>query len=294
MRELTSEDLPRLARRKVDAHKGSAGNVLVVAGSYGMAGAAYLAAARALASGAGYVRMACPEEIYPILAVLVPTAVFLPLAGAGDGRVKPDQYGRIEEAAGVSDSAVVGCGLGESDAAAEFFEKVMDRIELPSVIDASGLALLSRRRGMLGSLPAGSVLTPHPGEMARLLEVGVRDVLGDRAGAVLELSQHSGCVTVLKGARTLVCDSRRIYENTSGNAGMASAGTGDVLSGVIASLRAQGMEAFEAACLGVYIHGKAGDAAAAQKGRALTAQDLLACLPEALLSHEGGRFEHGG
>ena len=293
MKHLGSLDLVPLPRRPLDAHKGSAGKVLVVAGSWGMAGAAYLAAAGALSSGAGYVRVACPESIYSILATLVPTAVFVPLACGQDRQVEPGEYARVIEAAGLSDAAVIGCGLGETSAAQEFFAGVIAEIAIPCVIDASALTLLSRRRDLIGRLPGGSVLTPHPAEMSRLLDIPAGRVLADRAEAVRRLAELSGSAAVLKGARTLVCDGERIYENTSGNAGMASAGTGDVLSGVVASLAAQGASAFDAACLGIYIHGKAGDLAAARKGRALTAEDLAGCLPAALLAHEGGRFERG-
>jgi len=291
MKRLTSLDLPRMPPRPLDAHKGSAGNVLVVAGSYGMAGAAYLAAAGALASGAGYVRMACPESVYPILAVLCPTVVFSPLACRADGQVEPGEYERVLEASGSSDAAVLGCGLGTTEAAADFFSGVITNIDLPCVIDASALTLLSGRRDLMGRLGGRHVLTPHPGEMARLLDLEVGGVLADRAGAVRRLWEAAGSVAVLKGARTLVCDGTRIYENTSGNAGLASAGSGDVLSGAIASLVAQGLGAFDAACLGVYVHGKAGDAAAGVSGRALAPTDIVARLPAALLRLEGGRFE---
>lgn len=293
MKHLTSLDLAPLPRRPLDAHKGSAGKVLVVAGSWGMAGAAYLGAAGALSSGAGYVRVACPESIYSILATLAPTAVFLPLACGEDHQVEPREYTRVVEAARLSDVAAIGCGLGETSDTQEFFAGVIAEIAIPCVIDASALTLLSRRRDLIDRLPDGSVLTPHPAEMARLLEIPARRVLADRAEAVRRLADISGSVAVLKGARTLVCDGERIYENTSGNAGMASAGTGDVLAGVVASLAAQGASAFDAACRGVYIHGKAGDLAAAQKGRALGGEDLAAALPAALLAHEGGRFEGG-
>lgn len=294
LKHLTSLDLPRLPKRAIDAHKGSAGSVLVVAGSWGMAGAAYLSAAGALRSGAGYVRVACPESVYPILAGLAPCAVFVPLATSNDRLVLPGESAKVLRAAGFSRAAVIGPGLGETAAAAELVSATLAGISIPCVIDASALGFLAVRRDLMKGLPGGSVLTPHPGEMARLLGTSIAEVVSDRVAAVSLLSQTSGAVSVLKGARTLVADTNRVYENTSGNAGMASAGSGDVLSGVIASFMAQGLGAFEAACLGVYLHGKAGDLAMGAGGRAVGAEDIAGRLPLAIAAWEGGSFEAGG
>lgn len=294
MKRLRSAELPRLPKRALDAHKGSAGRVLVVGGSWGMAGAAWLAAAGAVKSGAGYVRVACPESIYPMLAVLAPWAVFVPLRCGDDGGVLPGEYARALDAAESSGAAVFGPGMGESAGAGELFAGVLGGISIPSVIDASALFHLSGRGELLGSLPAGAVLTPHPGEMARLLGVSTKEVQSDREAAVAGLAERTGATAVLKGARTLVSDGERFYENTSGNAGMATAGSGDVLSGVVASFIAQGLGSFEAACLGVYLHGKAGDIAAAAKGRGLAADDIAEGLAGAVRAWEGGAFERGG
>lgn len=294
MKRLTSLDLPRLPKRPLDAHKGSAGRVLVVAGSYGMAGAAYLAAQGAYAAGAGYVRLACPESIYPIVASMAASVVFIPLECDGERQLIPGAAAKVRQAAAASDVAVIGPGLGESAAAKDFFRRVAADLEIPSVIDASGLALLALSRGGLTRLPKASILTPHPGEAAALLNTDTAAVQADREAAVTELSKRSGTVIVLKGQRTLVSDGDRVYENTSGNAGMACAGAGDVLSGAVAALRAQGMEAFDAASLAAFLHGKAGDIAARALGRSLTAEDILESLPEALWTYDRRRFERGG
>lgn len=290
---LFSPDLPRLPRRALDAHKNSAGSVLVVAGSYGMAGAAYLAAAGALRSGAGYVRVACPENVYPMLAVLLPSVVFVPLQCSHVGVVLPAEAVKVLDAASMSCSVIIGPGLGREAPLAEFLASVISGISIPMVVDADALYALSQNPALRAHLSGEDVVTPHVGEAARLLETGPGQVHFYRQSAVLELSKLTGAVSVLKGSRTLVSDGKRIYENTSGNAGMAMAGCGDVLAGVIAAFRAQELDAFDSACLAVYLHGRAGDRQAAKKGRALLAEDIVEELPAAILAYERGFFEKG-
>jgi NAD(P)H-hydrate epimerase len=161
------------------------------------------------------------------------------------------------------------------------------------VLDASALGLMAKSPALPGGAPRNWVITPHSGEAARLLQIDTDAVEADRPAAVAALHARSGAVAVLKGARSLVCDGSRLYENTSGNAGMAKAGSGDVLAGIIGSLLAQGLQAFEAAALGVYIQGRAGDIAAKTRGRGLTAPDIADSLPAAILDYEGGTFEKG-
>ena len=291
MKILLSCHLPPLPKRPIDAHKTSAGSVCVIAGSYGMAGAAYLAAVAALRSGAGYVRMVCPDRIYPILAGLVPSAVFVPLDSLEDGKYPPAEIERAIAAIELCTAAVVGPGLGESPAAQALFAGITARVFKPMVLDASALGLMAKSAAPRGNAPRNWVITPHSGEAARLLQIDTDAVEADRPAAVAALRARSGAVAVLKGARSLVCDGSRLYENTSGNAGMATAGSGDVLAGVIGAFLAQGLQAFEAAALGVYIHGRAGDIAATTLGRGLTAPDIADSLPSAILDYEGGIFE---
>jgi NAD(P)H-hydrate epimerase len=292
LKPLFSPSLPPLPKRPLDAHKTSVGSVCVVAGSYGMAGAAALAANAALAAGAGYVRVVCPARVYPILAVLVPSAVFTPLEDAA-GSYPPAEIEKALSAAGASSACAIGPGLGESRAAQQLFFAVLAAFQKPLVIDASALNLLAGDPGRLGAGRANCVLTPHPGEAARLLGLDPQAVQSDRPAVAARLAAAFGCVAVLKGARTLVADAVRLFENTSGNAGMAKAGSGDVLAGAIAALLAQGLSSFDAACLGVYLHGKAGDRAARALGAGLSAGDLLASLPAAILAYEGRLFEKG-
>jgi hydroxyethylthiazole kinase-like uncharacterized protein yjeF len=293
LKVLTSADLPRLPKRPVDAFKTSVGSVLVVAGSYGMAGAAYLTAISALRAGAGYVRVATPKSVYPILATLVPSAVFIPLDCTDEQIVKASEVDKVLKEADHAKVAVMGPGWGDRPEAAKLFYALMEDLRIPKVLDANALGLLGRRRDLFARLTPGDVLTPHPGEMGDLLGLTAADVQQDRLGSVTKLAELTGAVSVLKGAKTLVCDGKRLYRNTSGNAGMAKAGTGDVLSGVVGALMAQGLGSFDSAILGVYIHGKAGDAAAGRLGRGLTADDVSAGIAGAIRRYERGRFEKG-
>lgn len=294
LKVLTSGDLPQLPKRPLNAFKTSVGSVLIVAGSYGMAGAAYLTAAATLAGGAGYVRVATPKSVYPILAQLVPSAVFIPLDCTDDGIVKASAYEKILKEYGPSKVAVVGPGFGDKPPAAELFYTLLEKLPIPKVLDANVLGLIGKRQDLFRLLTPADILTPHPGEAGDLLGIKGTEVQSDRRKAVTTIVERTGAICVLKGARTLVCDGKRLYTNTSGNAGMAKAGSGDVLSGVIAAFVAQDVAPFDAACLSVYIHGKAGDIAAGQKGRGMTAEDIIAALPLAISRYEGGIFERGG
>lgn len=259
-----------LPRRPADAHKGSCGTVLSVCGSKGMAGAAYFAAAAALRSGAGLVRAAADASIYPILATLLPEAVYL-LDADADTLCK-----QIERA----DAAVIGCGLGTDAARAALLPRLLDAAACPVVLDADGINLAAAHTDIAQRLSERCILTPHPAEMARLLQCSTEAVQSDRAAAVRQAAARFGCVAVLKGHHTLVADaSGRVVTNPTGNAGMASGGMGDVLAGIIASLAAQGLSPWDAACCGVWLHGAAGDAAAQKHSmRALLPRDVLQAL----------------
>jgi NAD(P)H-hydrate epimerase len=295
MQVIYSSGLPKLPKRAIDAHKSAAGSVCVIAGSYGMAGAAALTAGAALAAGAGYVKVACPAEIYPILAQLVPSAVFLPFpAGSGGDTAAgaSDSIERVLSLARTCNACVIGPGLGESPIASALVRGIAAKYDGPMVIDASALNVMGKETDLECCKVGSRVLTPHSGEAAKLLGKSSQEIQADRYGAAEAIARRFGCVAVLKGARTLVTDGRKLYENTSGNAGMAKAGTGDVLAGVIGAFAAQGLSAFDASCLGAYLHGKAGDVAARAKGRGLTATDLIADLPAAVVAYEGP-FERG-
>ena len=277
--------LPSLAPRRPDAHKGDYGRVFVVGGSTGMAGAPCLCGQAALRSGAGLVTVAVPESLYPIVAAKLTNCMTLPLPerdGGIDIAGDPEARHELDRA----DVVALGPGLGRSAGARESARRLASELSCAMVIDADGLNAFAGGNG-LSSPPSGPrVLTPHPGEMARLMGMKhAEEVQEDREEIASRAAVRFGAVVVLKGHRTVVTDGERLYVNTTGNPGMATGGTGDVLTGVVAGLLAQGLTPFDAAQLGVFIHGLAGDVACRGVGEvSLVATDLLDALPEAFLT----------
>ncbi len=283
-----SELAARLRRRSHAAHKGNCGHVLVLGGAAGFSGAPALTAAGALRAGAGLVSAAVPACAQAALASLAPEAMAHVLAAPG-GFLSPDAVRRWSRSLADFDVTVAGPGLTVRPETRTLVRDLLalrlDRL----LLDADGLNVLA---GWAGSqpmelpavAPGGVILTPHPGEAARLLGVAIAEVQADRCGAVRRIADRTGAVVVLKGAGTLVCTPGGTPElNLTGNAGMATGGTGDVLAGVIAGLWAGGLNARDAAAVGVYLHGTAGDLAAWHGApEALVAHDLLASLGEAL------------
>ena len=268
-----------------------------------MIGAPSLTANAALRSGAGLVTIACPESIQLAAATLCPCATSIPLPENAQSMIAPtgarkefDRLGLFKKANAPSVVAA-GPGLGTGGAAfnktwCELIQTFSDRADIPIVLDADALnamaPLVSRgKRPTKSAVPHRTVITPHPGEMARLHNVATADVQRNRERIAVDtarrLSETAQVTVVLKGAGTIVTDGRRLFINKTGNAGMATGGTGDVLTGIIAALIGQGLSDFDAAALGVHVHGHAGDLAARILGQtSLTATDLLAYLPRAL------------
>jgi len=275
-------EIPKPPTRPADAHKGTAGLVLVVAGSRGMAGAAALTGNAALRGGAGLVRIATPDAALDTVAALAPCCTTAPLPDDG-ACVKPRAAGRILELADEQHVLAMGPGLGQTLGVKSVVRAVLAALKIPVVLDADALNVLAgSAEESLAKARVPLLLTPHPGEAARLLGTSARDVQTDRRGAAAQLARL-GAVAVLKGAGTVVCDGRHLYVNETGNPGMATAGSGDVLTGLMAALVASGMEPFDAAVLAVWAHGRAGDLAAERLGvLGLTALDVLRCVPEAL------------
>jgi NAD(P)H-hydrate epimerase len=280
------ETIPILGPRPRDSNKGRYGHVLVIAGSRGMAGAAALCGAAALRSGAGLVRVASPEEVQPTVASYEPCYMTYPLPGDRDGRISfeaalPTLKRLLEPATVVA----VGPGLGQSDDTRRLLRFLITETSKTLVIDADGLNALVGQTELLATLTRPAVLTPHPGEFARLSGLPIETIQSDRvarAAAMAGLAEP--LVVVLKGAGSIVTDGTRYYVNTTGNPGMATAGSGDVLTGVIAALLAQKLPAFEAAQLGVFIHGVAGDIARDQSGETgMIAGDIVDSLPDAFV-----------
>ncbi|MEK6572868.1 MAG: NAD(P)H-hydrate dehydratase [Chloroflexota bacterium] len=272
-----------LPKRSRDAHKYDFGRLLVVAGSKNFTGAAHLVGAAAIRSGAGLVTMAVPDPIHSILAGGLSEATWLPL---------PDSNGFIAESAAEKvmpvlskcNAIVIGPGWGTEETTREFLRGLVRAIhESPLLADADGLRLLAQIEGWPDLLPKPSVLTPHPGEMSALTGLDTKTIQADRLGAARKFSAQWGHVVLLKGAFTVVAapDGRAVIEPFATPA-LAKAGSGDVLSGIIGSLLAQGVEPFDAAVAGAFIHGRAGEIAAETLGTttSVAAGDLAAALPK--------------
>ena len=281
---LSSGDVRDLvAPRAPDSHKGDFGRVTLVAGSRGKTGAAHLAAAGALRSGAGLVTVATPASVLPIVASMAPEYMTEPLPEGPDGRVVAEAVGRVTRL----QHDVIGCGpgLGRGAAVAEFVKGLLDQASVPLVLDADALTVLADDPGrLIGSDDRDVILTSHPGEMARLVGCSPDEVQAHRIDIARDFSTTHHVYVVLKGHRTIIATpDGRVFINPTGNAGMATGGTGDVLTGMVAAWLAQLLDA-EAACrLAVFLHGAAGDLAAAQVGQAaMTASDVLAHFGNAL------------
>ena len=277
----------RLPARPADAHKGAFGHALVVAGSRNYVGAASLASQAAVRVGAGLVTLASPRSVYPIAAGKVTEAIHLPLPEDEEGRIHLDAAKVIGDSAARYTAVLAGCGLGWSRATVGFVEELLlgDAVRgIPLIVDADGLNNLSQAPDWWQRLGSQVVLTPHPGEMATLTGQAISEVQSDRLAHVREWSSRWGVTVTLKGAYTLVAEpGGPVRVSPFANPGLASGGTGDVLSGIIVGLMAQGLAPGDAAACGVYLHGLAGEAAVERKGNAgTTATDLLELLPETI------------
>jgi len=277
--------LPTLPRRDADAHKGDFGRVLVVAGSRGMAGAAALCGSAALRGGAGLVTVACPESAWAVIGAINPCLMTLPVAEE-QGRLAAAAFAAIRDEARMADVIAVGPGLGRSPGVSHVVTELLRCTDKPIVLDADGLNALGSPPEALRHNRGPRVLTPHPGELARLIATNSAVVQTRRAELTRDFARRFGVVLVLKGHRTLVQFGDELFTNSTGNPGMATGGSGDVLTGLIAALIGQRLRPFDAAVLGVYLHGLAGDLAREVLGEAsLTAADLLDYLPKAFLRH---------
>ncbi len=272
------EQPPMLPKRKPGSHKGMYGSVLIIAGSRGMAGAAALAGAGALRSGAGLVRVASPAEIQPTVASFEPSYMTYPLPQDEDGLIAFEKARSILQTKLVPGATVlaIGPGLGQSTDVGHLVRWALTSVALPTIFDADALNVLAGFLNELTGLDRPVILTPHPGEFARLTGKTVAEVQADREGLAASFAAKHGVIVVLKGQNTVVTDGTKIYVNNSGNPGMSTGGAGDVLTGVIAAMIGQGLPAFEAAALGTYAHGVAGDIARDNNGEVgLIAGDIV-------------------
>ncbi len=278
--------------RNADAHKGDAGRALIVGGALGMSGSICLACKAALASGAGLVAAAVPEKVLPIFAASVLEAVSHPLPNDENGHLLSRAADELDDLWKGVQAVALGPGLGRTPQAFEFARRVVRECPVALIVDADALHALPTIVDNVKARTAPTILTPHPGEMGVLMDSNARDVNDARFETVAACAEKYGAIVVLKGARSLVCDSSgEIWVNLTGNAGMATGGSGDVLTGTIAGLLAQLRDADAATKLGVYLHGMAGDIAARTLGNGLVAGDIVAGLPMALLEIKNREVE---
>jgi NAD(P)H-hydrate epimerase len=278
-----AEAVPLLPARPATGHKGTFGHLLVVAGSAGKAGAAAMTAEGGLRSGAGLVTVACPATVQTTLAIKLTEAMTEPLAEV-DGALSLQALAALRRLGEGKSALALGPGLGLHEETCALVRRLVRESSLPLVLDADGLNAIAGQTALLRERPAGSaVLTPHPGEMARLTGQTVAEVEADRVGIARQFARGHRVVLVLKGARTVIAlPDGRVRLNGSGNPGLASGGMGDVLTGLIGGLLAQGLAPAAAAVLGAYLHGRAADRLLAAMGDAgMVAGDLLRELPAA-------------
>ncbi len=278
----------RLLQRKPDAHKGDFGHILILAGSPRFSGAAVLCSEAALRTGAGLVTLGIPQSLNSAMIKIKPKeAMTLPLPETKEGTLSFAGYKKIEDFLKDVDVLAVGPGLGRDKSTQNLVRKLIMKRDEPLVIDADGLNAL---RGYLAKLQAPSsklqekILTPHPGEMAGLLGISIKKVQNNRKAIAQKFAKDYKVTVVLKGHHTVVADYKgNLYINRTGNPGMATAGSGDVLTGMIAAFLGQGLTAFGAAKYAVYLHGLAGDLAAKEKTQiSLIASDIIVKIPEAI------------
>ncbi len=292
---LDADDLaPLLGPRPRVAHKGDFGHLLVAAGSIGKSGAAVLTAQAAVRAGAGLVTAAVPESILETFEAASIETMSTPLPISAAGELAGEAHAALVRAARGKSAVALGPGLGTSRRTAEIIRSFCLDVELPLVVDADGLTAFAGRLDKFRQRGQETILTPHPGELGRLLGVGTDDVVADRLGSVRRAAEESGAIVVLKGHLSLIADPQGgVYVSPTGNPGMATGGSGDVLTGMIGALLAQRMDPLSAAQLGTFVHGAAGDAAAAEVGEvSLAAGDLLGYVSSSFEALAGrGRLE---
>jgi NAD(P)H-hydrate epimerase len=275
---------PRIPKRSPWGHKGSFGDALFIAGAADYYGAPYLASMAFLKAGGGYARLAAPAAIVPTIAARGPEIVFLPQVETDAGSIALSNHDQLAVVAGTRDMVIVGPGLSLNEETARLVRQLAATIPVPLVIDGDGLTAISPSAEMVCNRSADTVLTPHLGEMARLTGLSRETIQNDPVGTLQKTAGRLQAIIVLKGAHTLIgFPDQRVYINTTGNHAMATAGAGDVLTGVIAAMVGAGLPVDKAVCKGVALHGAAGDLAADAIGAdGVTADDILRFLPEAV------------
>jgi len=273
----------QLYRRKSDTHKGDYGYVFILGGSRGLTGAVCLAAQACLRIGAGLVKVGVPFSLNNILETKLTEAITLLLKEI-KGNLSVSAFEQIKGILSKIDVVALGCGVGLYPSTKKLMLKIIKEIDKPLIVDADAINALAENLEVLKKRKSKNlILTPHLKEFSRLIKVDIEEIKKKRKFLVKEFAFKYNLILVLKGYRTLVSDGKEFFENKTGNPGMATAGSGDVLTGMIAGLVAQGISCFEAAKWGVYLHGLSGDLAAKEKTQmCLIASDIIECLPKAI------------
>ena len=277
----------QLRKRALRTHKGDYGHVLVIGASYGLTGAVSLCARAALRSGCGLVTVGVPQSLNSIFEIKLTEIMSLPLKESRKGVLSAAAFTQIKNFSKKTDVLVIGCGASRDISAQKFMRRIIQHIDIPCVVDADGINALSGHLGVLNKRQKKNLIfTPHYGEFSRLINKSVNYIVKKRKSLAKEFALRYNLTLVLKGHHSIVTDGEKFFENKTGNPGMATAGSGDVLSGIISSFAAQGLGAFEAAEFGVYLHGLAGDYAAKEKTQnCLIASDIIEHLPKAFKEH---------
>lgn len=282
---LTISDISKkLFFRKLSSHKGNFGHLLVMAGSPGMTGAASLTALSALRVGAGLVTLAIPEDLNPILEIKLTEAMTLPLPQSKEKTLGKEGFEKIKKFSQKCKAIAIGPGISCLKETNELIKMIINQLDIPLVLDADAINVLAGELALLKKYKAPLIITPHPGEMGRLLGTSAEEIQKDRIESAVTLAKKIGAIVVLKGARTVIANKEgKTWVNLTGNPGMATGGSGDVLTGIISGLLVQEFSCLEAAKTGVYLHGYAADLAAQEKGEiSLIASDTLESIPEAI------------
>lgn len=259
---LTTKDTVKtlIPVRSADANKYSVGSLICICGSNGYAGAAILSLRSALRAGVGFVRCVLPKSIYPIVSSAVPEAVFTVMNDSENGTLKAESIKDILRLADRADAMLIGCGMGCNEDTRKIVSAVLENCSLPVLLDADGINCVSKHINSLRETRCDIVVTPHEKEMERLCKMPVSEICKNREQCAVSFSDRYGVVTVLKGKDTLIASpNSEVFVNPTGNSGLATLGSGDVLSGIIASLMAQGAKTRDAAVSGVYLHGLSAD-----------------------------------
>lgn len=280
MRINLAEILERFPVRMKNSHKGSYGKIINFAGSKYYTGAAFLSSISALKAGAGYVTLACPDSIFPIISSYTPDITLFPMKSK-NGCIDSSYSDIAIEKAEEYDIISLGSGLSMEECTQRFVLNFLEKITKPIIIDADGLNAIANNN--FCKFPSQAIITPHPKELARILNVSVLEIQSNRVDYALKTAQKYACIVVLKGMNTIVTDGNNVYINSSGNSALSKAGSGDVLTGIIAGFAAQKCDLFTAAALGVYIHGLAADIAIEDTTEyGLLASELVSYIPKAI------------